>query len=101
MALFLRHVHHGLDLQEAVESPAFHSTHFPSSFYPRAAFPAQLQIEDRFGEPVLDELSRRGHRLVVNGPWSLGHIAAVGIRRDGFYVGAATQRGMQNYAIGR
>jgi len=101
MALFLRHVHHGLDLQEAVESPAFHSTHFPSSFYPRAAFPAQLQIEDRFAEPVLDELSRRGHRLVVNGPWSLGHIAAVGIRRDGFYVGAASQRGMQNYAIGR
>ncbi|MFK5047813.1 gamma-glutamyltransferase, partial [Klebsiella pneumoniae] len=27
--LFLKHVHHGMNLQEAIDSPAFHSEHFP------------------------------------------------------------------------
>ena len=35
--LFLRHVHHGLNLQEAIDAPLFHSRHFQSSFYPRKA----------------------------------------------------------------
>jgi len=37
--LFLRHVHAGLNLQEAIDAPAWHSEHFPSSFWPRAARP--------------------------------------------------------------
>jgi gamma-glutamyltranspeptidase/glutathione hydrolase len=98
---FLRHLHHGLDLQEAIEAPSAHSTHFPSSFYPRLAFPARLHAEDRFAPATLERLVRRGHDVVIDGPWSLGRVSAVGIRADGMRVGAATQRGLQGYAAGR
>jgi gamma-glutamyltranspeptidase/glutathione hydrolase len=98
---FLRYVHHGLDLQDAIEAPSFHSTHFPSSFYPRAAFPAELHIEDRFGPEALGELADRGHEVVEEGPWSLGRTTGVGISPEGFRTGAATQRGLQGYAAGR
>jgi gamma-glutamyltranspeptidase/glutathione hydrolase len=98
---FLHYVHHGLDLQDAIEAPSFHSTHFPSSFYPRAAFPAELHIEDRFGSEVLGQLADRGHEVVEEGPWSLGRTTGVGISPDGFRTGAATQRGLQGYAAGR
>jgi hypothetical protein len=30
--MFLRHVHCGMNLQEAIDAPAWHSEHFPSSF---------------------------------------------------------------------
>ena len=98
---FLRYVHHGLDLQDAVEAPTFHSTHFPSSFYPRPAYPARVHIESRFGAATLQELSGRGHDLVEEGPWSLGRVGGVGIAADGSRTGAATQRGLQGYAAGR
>ncbi len=98
---FLRYVHHGLDLQDAIEAPTFHSTHFPSSFYPRPAYPARLHIEDRFGAATLRELCDRGHDLVEEGSWSLGRVGGVGISADGFRTGAATQRGLQGYAAGR
>ena len=37
LVFFLRLVHHGRNLQEAIDLPMFHSTHAPSSFYPRDA----------------------------------------------------------------
>ncbi len=98
---FLHYVHHGLDLQDAIEAPAFHSTHFPSSFYPRPAHPARLHIEDRFAAATLGELRERGHDVVEEGPWSLGRVGGVGISADGSRTAAATQRGLQGYAAGR
>jgi gamma-glutamyltranspeptidase/glutathione hydrolase len=101
MCFFLRHVHHGLDLQEAMEAPAWHSTHFPSSFYPREAFPARIHLEDRFGGQTISALTARGHDVVTEGPWSLGRMTAAGISAEGFRLAAATQRGQQGYAAGR
>ena len=40
--LFLHHVHHGMNLQEAIDCPEFNNDHAPSSFYPRAANPGGL-----------------------------------------------------------
>ena len=37
--LFMRHVHGGMNLQEAIDAPAWHSEHFPISFWPRTARP--------------------------------------------------------------
>ena len=34
-AFFLNHVLFGMNLQQAIDAPAFHTDHFPSSFYPR------------------------------------------------------------------
>ena len=100
LAVLLRHLHHGLDLQAAIDMPLFTSRHFPQSFYPRRAEPNRLLIEERWGEPAIAALRRRGHDVRVEGPWALGRVCAVG-RRDGMVIAAATPRLMQAYAIGR
>jgi gamma-glutamyltranspeptidase / glutathione hydrolase len=97
---FLDHVVFGMNLQQAIDFPAFHSAHMPSSFYPREAYPLRLDIEERAGSPVIDELRRRGHDVHVQPPWSLGRISAVA-RRGGLVYAAANPRGMQGYAVGR
>ncbi|MGH7094526.1 MAG: gamma-glutamyltransferase family protein, partial [Stellaceae bacterium] len=45
--LFLHHVHHGMNLQEAIDCPEFNTGHAPSSFYPRAAEHGSLTVEGR------------------------------------------------------
>ena len=49
LLLLLRHFHHRLNLQEAIDSPMFNNMHFPASFTPRIFKPGVLAIEDRFG----------------------------------------------------
>ena len=100
MAFFLNHVVHGMNLQEAIDAPAFHTDHFPSSFYPRWSQPRSLAIESRAGEDVIAGLRARGHQVDVWPPWSLGRISAVG-SWGGFLRAAANPRGMQGYAAGR
>jgi gamma-glutamyltranspeptidase/glutathione hydrolase len=101
LGFLLAHMHFGLDLQAAVEAPAFHTTHFPSSFYPRAAFPGRVHVEGRFAPDVVAELRRRGHDVRVEGDWTLGRMSAVARGPDGVLRGAANPRGMQGYAVGR
>jgi gamma-glutamyltranspeptidase / glutathione hydrolase len=100
LAFFLNHVHFGMNLQEAIDAPAFHTEHFPSSFYPRGSLPRSLAAEARVAGPVLAELRRRGHAVTVQPPWSLGRVSAVS-RRDGMLRAGANARGMQGYAAGR
>jgi gamma-glutamyltranspeptidase / glutathione hydrolase len=100
LAFFLNHVLFGMNLQQAIDAPAFHTDHFPSSFWPRGSAPRSLAAEARLGEPVLAELRRRGHEVSVMPPWSLGRISAVA-RSGGFLYAAANARGMQGYAVGR
>jgi gamma-glutamyltranspeptidase/glutathione hydrolase len=100
VGFFLNHVVFGMNLQEAIDFPAYHTDHFPSSFYPREAFPRSLSVESRAGDRVIGELRGRGHDLSVSAPWSLGRISAV--RRDrGLLYAGANARGMQGYAAGR
>jgi gamma-glutamyltranspeptidase/glutathione hydrolase len=97
---FLRHVHAGMNLQEAIDAPAWHSEHFPISFWPRTARPGVLQIEKRVPKETRDELAKRGHILEVEPEWSEGRLTAAskdGPRRKA----AANPRGMQGYAAGR
>lgn len=101
LLFFLRHVHHGLNLQEAIDAPTWHTTHMPSSFYPRQAEPGRLLVEDRVGEETIEALRGRGHRVSVEGSWTLGRTSAVSIGADGLMRAAANPRGMQGYAVGR
>jgi gamma-glutamyltranspeptidase/glutathione hydrolase len=100
LGFFLNHVHFGMNLQQAIDFPAFHSRHMPSSFYPRESYPKALDVEDRVGADVLADLRRRGHDVTVRPPWSLGRVSAVA-RRGGMLYAAANPRGMQGYAAGR
>jgi gamma-glutamyltranspeptidase/glutathione hydrolase len=102
--LLLHHVHHGMNLQEAIDCPAFHTEHAPSSFYPRAAQPGLLALEGRFPEATRAELARRGHRLRVGDAWSEGRLSGCARERtpEGTVLkAAANPRGMQGYAVGR
>jgi gamma-glutamyltranspeptidase/glutathione hydrolase len=97
---FLRHVHAKLNLQEAIDAPAWHSEHFPISFWPRTARPGVLVVESRVPADSRKELERRGHVVEVGPAWSEGRLTAasrVGRRRRA----AANPRGMQGYAAGR
>jgi gamma-glutamyltranspeptidase/glutathione hydrolase len=101
LLFLLRHLSGGVDLQEAIDAPAWHTTGFPSSFYPRATEPGGLVIESRVGAAVRDELVRRGHVVTEADPWSLGRLCAVRRESDGVLAAAANPRGMQGYAVGR
>lgn len=101
LVFFLRYVHHGMNLQEAIDAPLFHSTHFPSSFYPRSREPGMIMAERSFGPAVLDELRARGHRITEAEPWSVGRMTAARRDPDGLLRAAATPRLMQAYAVGR
>jgi gamma-glutamyltranspeptidase/glutathione hydrolase len=102
LQFFLRYVHSGCGVQAAIDAPTFHSTHFPSSFYPRDAQPGHAVVEGRFDPGVIAELRRRGHDVEVVADWALGRVCAVvDDRPNGFLRGGASPRGGQCYAIGR
>ena len=98
--VFLRHIHFGLNLQESIDAPEFHTTHFPGSFYPRVSNPGRLVIEGRFPKATRDELLRRGHDLTVDADWCLGRVCA-STRTGDVLKSAANPRLMQGYAAGR
>jgi len=100
MGFFLNHAIYGMNLQQSIDFPAYHTDHFPSSFYPRGSIPRSLTVESRNDPHVVDELSARGHETTVSPPWSLGRISAV-TRDRGFLRAGANPRGMQGYAVGR
>jgi gamma-glutamyltranspeptidase / glutathione hydrolase len=97
---FMRHVHSGMNLQQAIDAPAWHIEHFPASFWPRAARPGVVVVEGRIPMATVKDLERRGHVVEVGGDWSEGRLTAAsqdGVRRKA----AANPRGMQAYAAGR
>jgi gamma-glutamyltranspeptidase/glutathione hydrolase len=102
--LFLHHVHHGMNLQEAIDCPEFNTGHAPSSFYPRAAEPGSLTVEGRMPEATRRALAAKGHRISVGEEWSGGRLTACAREQteEGVILKAgANPRGMQSYAVGR
>jgi gamma-glutamyltranspeptidase / glutathione hydrolase len=98
--MFLHHADHGMNLQEAIDCPAFHTEHFPSSFWPRGRSPKKVVVEGRFPDATVAELRRRGHDVEIGEDWSEGRLSAAA--RDGRLLkAAANPRGMQGYAAGR
>ena len=73
----VRHVDRGLDLQEAIDAPEWHTDHLISSFYPRGFEPRSLAVEERFGDEVVADLRaarprRHGGAAVVARPRERG-----------------------------
>jgi gamma-glutamyltranspeptidase/glutathione hydrolase len=98
---FVRHVDLGLNLQEAIDAPEFHTDHLISSFFPRGFAAKSLAVESRFGGRTIGELQRRGHAVSVWPEWSAGRVSAVAREPDGLLRAGANPRGMQGYAVGR
>src|SRR5208282_2021979 len=94
LQFFLNVVDFGMNLQTAIEAPKFSTAHFPSTFYPHAAMPAVLRIEERIGDAIRSELAARGHKVEVRPAWSEGHVLAVAIERaKGLVQGGCDPRG--------
>jgi gamma-glutamyltranspeptidase/glutathione hydrolase len=101
LQFFLNYVDFGMNLQEALDAPTVHSDHFPSSFYPRQAFPLVVSAENRIPTETLQELERRGHKVRVVDGWL--HGKCMGIRFDkeqGIILGGVAPKGEVGYAIG-
>ena len=100
LSFFLRHVHYGMNLQEAIDAPQWQNMHFVNSFWPRSIDTGVLDLEGRFADQTLNDLKRRGHRAKKVDDWMLGRLSAVS-RADGIIRAAANPRLMQGYAVGR
>jgi gamma-glutamyltranspeptidase/glutathione hydrolase len=99
--MFLRMVHNGLSIQEAIDAPSFHAEHWPSSFWPRIARPGKVVIEGRYSDDVLRDLRARGHDASKGDDWSEGRLSGARLEADGQMFAGANPRGMQGYAVGR
>ncbi|MFB9972214.1 gamma-glutamyltransferase family protein [Pseudoroseomonas cervicalis] len=99
--MLARMLDHGLNIQQAIDAPSFHTEHWPSSFWPRVARPGKVVLEGRFAPEVLAALQARGHQAEMGGDWSEGRLSAVRQEPDGQIFAGANPRGMQGYAVGR
>lgn len=101
LQFFLNHVDFGMDIQDAVDVPSFHSVHFPSSFYPRQAEPGKVVMEATVPVSVREALAERGHQIEVARAWTQGNTTAVRINPEtGCLEASATSRGQKAYAVG-
>lgn len=104
-AFFLRHAVHGMNLQEAIDAPAWHVNHFPASFWPRSTTLNRITLESRFPQETIEALREAGHDVKVGDPWSESRMSACTRSRDAegriILRAGANPRGMQGYAVGR
>jgi gamma-glutamyltranspeptidase/glutathione hydrolase len=101
LSFFLAHVHFGMNLQEAIDIPMFHSIHHPRSFYPHDSYPRQILVEASMPLAVRQGLRKRGHLVTLVDEWTLGWMSAVTREPDGSLRAAASPREMNAYAAGR
>ena len=102
LQFFLNVIDFGMNLQEAIDAPNFHTNHFPNSFYPHNARPGSLTLEARIPESVRDALSERGHEITVGGEWAHGKVLAITFDpASGLIAAGASPRGQIAYAMGR
>jgi len=100
LQFFLNVIDFGMDLQEAVDAPTFHTSHMPSSFYPRGRENNTMVVEGRIPAETREALEKKGHIVKVSGPWDHGRVMGIRINRDGVIEGAASPRSGVAYCIG-
>lgn len=104
LIMLLRHLHKGMNLQEAIDAPSFHTDHLASSFWPREISFGAITLESRFPQSIRDDLAARGHKITVGDAWSEGRLSAVAREMDGdvqLVKAGANPRGVQGYAVAR
>ncbi len=96
---FLNVVEFGMNIQAAIEAPRWSTTSFPASPFPHTMYPGQMAVEDRIPQAVRKALEQRGHKVKVNGPWSMSATSAIVIDPvSGVLSAGADPRG-DNYAL--
>ena len=101
LQLFLNYVEFGMNIQEAVDAPTVFSTHFPSSFYPRGAYPGHVTADSRIPGDVIAGLERRGHVVDSSEAWTGGKPMGIRLHREkGVIAGGVAPKGNIGYALG-
>jgi gamma-glutamyltranspeptidase/glutathione hydrolase len=99
MQTFLNVVEFGMNIQQAIEAPRWSTTSFPSSVFPHTMNPGQMAVESRVPAAVIEELRRRGHRVTVNGPWTMSATSAIVIDPETGVLSAGADPRGDNYAL--
>lgn len=99
LLFWLRHVHQGMDLQQAADAPMFHITHMPASFYPRSRAPGGVVAESDLPGATLSALEDAGHQLTRAPAGSVGRLTAAARDAGGRLTAAATRRTPHGRAI--
>jgi gamma-glutamyltranspeptidase/glutathione hydrolase len=99
--VLLNVIEFGMNPQEAVEAARFETQHFVSSFADHQFRPGSLSVEKRMGEPLIEEMKRRGHKVEINenfAPTSAPTIILFDPKTKLIQAGADARRG--RYAMG-
>ncbi len=99
LQFFLNVVDFGMSVQEAIDAPTVHSTHFPSSFYPRDAYPKVVEAENRIAPATLDALRARGHIVNAIDDWSNGKVMGIRINSAKTLEAGVSPRGEIGHAM--
>jgi gamma-glutamyltranspeptidase/glutathione hydrolase len=89
----------GMNVQEAIEAPRWATRSFPASPFPHTMYPGEMSVEQRVPEAVREALIKRGHKLRVGGPWTMGSLAAIIVDPKTGVLSAGTDPRVDAYAI--
>jgi len=89
----------GMNVQEAIEAPRWSTRSFPASPFPHTMYPGEMSVEQRVPEAVREGLIKRGHKLRVGGPWTMGSLAAIVVDPKTGVLSAGTDPRVDAYAI--
>jgi len=85
MQQFIHIVEFGLSAQEAIDRPRFATTAFPEGTFPYE-YENTLELEEGFPQEAIDELSLKGHEVIVGGAYGSANMIVVD--EDDIQVGA-------------
>ena len=101
LQFFLNYVEFGMNIQEALDAPTVFSRHFPSSFYPRKAYPGHMAADSRISSDVIARLRHRGHIVDDTEAWTGGKPMGIRLDRErGVIAGGVAAKGNIGYALG-
>ncbi len=99
MQTFLNVVEFGMNIQQAIEAPRWTTRSFPSSPFPHTMYPNDIGVESRIPVATRAELVRKGHKMTVHGPWSMGSNGAILIDTESGVLHAGADPRVNAYAI--
>jgi len=89
----------GMNVQQAIEAPRWATRSFPASPFPHTMYPGEMSVEQRVPEATREALIKRGHKLRVSGPWTMGSLAAIVVDSKTGVLSAGTDPRVDAYAI--
>ena len=101
LQFFLNYKLFGMTVQEALDAPTVHTSHFPASFWPHPVRPGEVSLEPRIPDSVVTGLTQKGHKVKISKPWSHGRCLAIRYDpRTDLMSGGASPRTGEPYALG-